>query len=473
MPLPTPNLNESASAWLARCMADPTMVAEYPDAESRSQACGIIRQRAVQADGAAGGMPETGQGNTGVTNNPSSAAYRVGGTPVHEFRLVGFGPVAVDRPAKGGPFSFTRAQAEQLVAWFNKLGRRLAIDYDHQSIPDLNTRPDGLAPAAGWIGRLEIRPDGLWAADVEWTPQAAAMLASGQYAYFSPVIYWRDREQQIPAGLGPVALTNDPAMAGVPALAASRLKATAFSSQHSEVSRKTDQRSVPQLVPKSVTQGSNFPDRAVERISAATSRGNTGGPRMDLILKALGLQSGATEEEVVAAITALQQQAGGLATVAKELELGEVADAPALVAAVKQRLAPADSGPQVELLKRVAELEKANRDLEFEQLVASGAGKGKVTPAMLPTMRDLFHKDRDAALRLIGDLPVIARETTVFAKDQPVGQADGNDEEAWKAAFAKDHALRHEFGDVDTYVAFRRAESSGLARRLTAKQAGA
>jgi hypothetical protein len=144
-----------------------------------------------------------------------------GGTPVNEFRLIRFGPVEVDRAAVGGAFSFTREMADQALAAFEKLGRRLVIDYEHQSLgKDFNRRIDQLAPAAGWTGKLEVRNDGLWAAGVEWTPRARQLIAAGEYAYFSPVIYWMDETCTQLQSLGPVALTNDPAMRGVQRLAA-------------------------------------------------------------------------------------------------------------------------------------------------------------------------------------------------------------------------------------------------------------
>jgi len=144
------------------------------------------------------------------------------GEPVREFLLIPFGTVEVDRPTAGRSFEFTLRHAESAKRWFDALGRKLAIDYEHQSFGGLNTRPDGLSPAAGWIGGLEVRDDGLWAVDVTWTERAAELLRGGEYRYFSPVIFWTDEEFRDLAGLGPVALTNDPAMRGVAALAASR-----------------------------------------------------------------------------------------------------------------------------------------------------------------------------------------------------------------------------------------------------------
>ena len=154
-------------------------------------------------------------------------AFKVGGTPVREFLLLRFGPIEVERALAGRSFVFTRGHATEAQEAFHRMGRRLAIDYEHQMLGEFNTRRDGLSPAAGWIGGLEVRADGLWAVDVEWTDKGRDVLAKGEYMYFSPVIYWSDEDYAHVVSLGPVALTNDPAMAGVPALAAKRGRSVA------------------------------------------------------------------------------------------------------------------------------------------------------------------------------------------------------------------------------------------------------
>lgn len=158
---------------------------------------------------------------------------KAGGEPVREFLLIPFGQVQVERPLSGRDFEFTRRHAESAITWFESLGRKLAIDYEHQSFDRHNTRADGLRPAAGWVGGLQVRDDGLWATDVSWTPRARELLAAGEYRYFSPVIFWTDEDYGDVAGLGPVALTNDPAMRGVTPLAATR-RTTAATSDDSE-----------------------------------------------------------------------------------------------------------------------------------------------------------------------------------------------------------------------------------------------
>ncbi|MBL8878144.1 MAG: hypothetical protein JNG88_03400 [Phycisphaerales bacterium] len=146
--------------------------------------------------------------------------------PVDEFLLIPFGDVAVERALAGRSFEFTPEHADSAAKWFARLGRKLVIDYEHQSLDRLNSRVDGLRPAAGWIGRLEIRDDGLWAIDVEWTDRARELIAAGEYRYFSPVIYWADEDYRELASLGPVGLTNDPAIRGVAPLAAAKVDST-------------------------------------------------------------------------------------------------------------------------------------------------------------------------------------------------------------------------------------------------------
>lgn len=153
---------------------------------------------------------------------PFAAFATARGEPVTEFLLIPFGEVVVERPIAGDSFVFTRSHAEAAKQWFDRMGRKLAVDYEHQSFDTCNPRCDGLRPAAGWIGGLEVRADGLWAVDVTWTARASELLRSGEYRYFSPVIFWTDEDQTALAALGPVALTNDPAMRGVCPLAAKR-----------------------------------------------------------------------------------------------------------------------------------------------------------------------------------------------------------------------------------------------------------
>lgn len=185
----------------------------------------LLAEAADQADALDAIQPEDSDGEVNAPHIATAVPARVGGEPVGEFLLIPFGEIEVERPLSGTDFAFTPQHAESAVRWFGQLGRKLAIDYEHQSFDHHNVRPDGLRPAAGWIGGLEVRDDGLWATSVNWTERAKELLSAGEYRYFSPVIFWADEDHTDIAGLGPVALTNDPAMHGVTPLAAARHRA--------------------------------------------------------------------------------------------------------------------------------------------------------------------------------------------------------------------------------------------------------
>ena len=85
------------------------------------------------------------------------------------------------------------------------------------------------APAAGWIKRsaLSLMDDqtgeppnlsGLWA-EVEWTPVGLAAIRNKEYKYISPVLM-ADKQGRV-IGLHSVALTNDPALSNMAAVALS------------------------------------------------------------------------------------------------------------------------------------------------------------------------------------------------------------------------------------------------------------
>jgi len=107
-----------------------------------------------------------------------------------------------------GPYRI--ADPAALVAAFAALGMPAAIDYEHQS--DLWDGLPGPTPAAGWIVAVEHRGDdadgGLWGR-VEWTERGAALIASREYRYLSPVFYHHAESGEVLALVG-AGLTNQP-----------------------------------------------------------------------------------------------------------------------------------------------------------------------------------------------------------------------------------------------------------------------
>ncbi|TQN84365.1 UNVERIFIED_ORG: phage I-like protein [Citrobacter freundii] len=125
--------------------------------------------------------------------------------------------------AEGGKWILTAELAAQIVAQVAARATPLVIDYEHQTLHAAkNGKP---APAAGWFSQVEWREGvGLYAIGVEWTDNAAAMIAAGEYKFISPVFAHNKRGEVLE--LLHAALTNTPALDGMDAVmlaAASRL----------------------------------------------------------------------------------------------------------------------------------------------------------------------------------------------------------------------------------------------------------
>ncbi|AZF88289.1 hypothetical protein [Meiothermus phage MMP7] len=102
-------------------------------------------------------------------------------------------------------FLFDREAAASVIERWREYGNRLSIDYEHQALEPVTNGP---VPAAGWFD-LELREDGLWAINVEWTERAQALLAGREYRYFSPAFYTDEKGRIVE--LINLALTNIPA----------------------------------------------------------------------------------------------------------------------------------------------------------------------------------------------------------------------------------------------------------------------
>jgi 8-oxo-dGTP pyrophosphatase MutT (NUDIX family) len=125
-----------------------------------------------------------------------------------------------------GAFALTPTVFSEIVRNFDADGIPVPIDYEHASEqePTAGNIPRHGAPAQGWIHKLENRgDDGLWGL-VEWGPQAADQIRTGQYRYISPAIRFGAKDRQsgheIGAKLTSAGLTNQPFLKGMQVLAA-------------------------------------------------------------------------------------------------------------------------------------------------------------------------------------------------------------------------------------------------------------
>lgn len=138
------------------------------------------------------------------------------------FQLLPVGPFKArdGRPfdVPGGHWLLDGQIAAALIARAKALGQDILIDYDHQTLKvDQNGQP---APAAGWYNGDEIEwreGEGLFIKP-RWTERAAALVAAKEYRFLSAVFPYD--AQGRPLELRMTAITNDPGVVGMQALAA-------------------------------------------------------------------------------------------------------------------------------------------------------------------------------------------------------------------------------------------------------------
>ncbi|MGL6518732.1 phage protease, partial [Aeromonas caviae] len=118
----------------------------------------------------------------------------------------------------GGHWQLDKSIATTLINRAKTLGQDILIDYDHQTLKvDQNGQP---APAAGWYNGDEIEwREGLGLfIKPRWTDRAAAMVDAKEYRFLSAVFPYD--AQGRPLELRMTAITNDPGVVGMQALAA-------------------------------------------------------------------------------------------------------------------------------------------------------------------------------------------------------------------------------------------------------------
>lgn len=216
-----------------------------------------------------------------------------------------------------GRFLFDAEAAKLVMADYEKIGNDIMIDLEHLSLdPDCESYdPD----ARGWC-QLEVRNGSLWAVNVTWTPDGVARLKNRTQRFISPTFLYDEETRRIEA-LYNIAICAIPATHNAPALvAASRVA------------------------------GKNFVSLSIEV--------NKMPPELLKIAQALGLSEGATLEDILAAVKALQD---ATATATAE---------PATEEAALNKLPAAFRGKVMAALTSVTELQKQLAEVRKEQNVS-------------------------------------------------------------------------------------------------------
>lgn len=110
-----------------------------------------------------------------------------------------------------GPFLYNEESERAIMAqWAAREGTDIVVDFEHQTLfTAKNGKP---APASGWIKKMvSVAGRGLFAF-VEWTAEAAAMIAAKQYRYISPVFLTSEDDGGTVLEFRHAGLVNDPGL---------------------------------------------------------------------------------------------------------------------------------------------------------------------------------------------------------------------------------------------------------------------
>jgi phage I-like protein len=217
------------------------------------------------------------------------------------------------------------------------------IDFDHGT----QLRKD--SKAAGWVNKLQVGGPkgeaGVWG-QVEWTPAGKEALASKLYRFFSPT-FMPDAKGVVKFIVGG-SLVNNPALDSIPALASTNQETTL----------------------------------TLEELLAK-------------LRKALGLADTATADDIIAAITALNQNNTAATAAQQLLATGDAAE----VAQLRTDLATLTTRLNAALLSQDAKT--------AEDIVEQGVKDGKIAPAVKAEMLALCKSDVPAFQAMLAKMPVV------------------------------------------------------------------
>lgn len=290
----------------------------------------------------------------------------------------------------------TREDLQGMVEYHQAKGVKIPLDCQHVvsnlagkvglDEAELLRRLPRYSGVAGF-GKLELRGEALYLAEVEYLPIGREVMAAGQFRYFSPAL--RGLDGKSPLRCTSVALTNEPCLNGLVSLAAAE-----------------DGESDENVTPEMVLEAQNQVKQEKEVLMSdekKTAGAAAGTPTLLAVAREV-LGDGVTEENLRSMLAALKTKADSLelAEKGKTADGGEAARTLAVAREVlgdgvtaenlRSQLAAlktkADSG--MELAEKVKKLECAEETRALDTVRKDALSKGKLTQAMLE--RPYFKK---------------------------------------------------------------------------------
>ncbi len=270
----------------------------------------------------------------------------------------------------------------------------LPVDYEHQLLlTKTNGKP---APASGWISAVAYEPGrGLFAA-VSWTAKAREHISADEYRYISPVFRF-DQATGAVLEILSVALTNNPALDGMDAVALAALLPANNTATATEESMDELLERLRWMLNLPITAGPDEIKAELDKLKAMISGGDAAAASVDLLALLKG------KDESITALTAQVEKPdpAKFAPVAALTALQQVN------ATLQAQLAQLASGAQAS---------------KVDSMVQAALADGRLTPALEGWARDLGAKDEAALSAYLTAAAPVAALTGMQTSGLPGGQ---------------------------------------------------
>lgn len=293
------------------------------------------------------------------------------------------------RPVECASWVINAQLAQRLIDAINNKTNPVVIDYEHQTL--LSQKNGMPAPAAGWFKQLEwVEGVGLFATDVKWSKNAAAMIADDEYRFISPFFEYDPVSGNVLTLIN-AGLTNQPALEGMEAVMAAAASYY-FSSAKEE---------------------SSMNEELLERCRWL-----------------LNLPIASTASDIIAELDKLKTQiTAGDSQAAASFNLSTyLTDSKTKIAALTEQVntRKVDMSQFVpidvfhEQQQQIAQLTAQHKAGELEQLITAACSDGRVRGEKMEAFVRQTAKDNpEAARKLIDNLPAIAALTSTQTRGQP------------------------------------------------------
>ncbi len=303
-------------------------------------------------------------------------------------------------------FSLSESHIETILKKHQSKGIMIPIDANHTSLEMANTLgveesdlnhidPTRSGRITLGFAHLSCRDQNVWVSDVSWNELGKKLIHGKQYKYFSPVLKGLNHPENL--RVSSVALTNEPRLDQLPALAASELENfPVFAGAEIEIESETN--------PSTQQQKESKMDELKKMLAQIF--------KIDPAM--LDTEEGiANLKGQIESLTQKKEEADALEMACKkELKMSDVT--PETLAG---RVAVLSEAAQTvkKLQQQVDTLEMAERTRQMDALITQGKSEGKITEATEPHLRKM---DVVALSELLASAPVVVQTQRMNIQSQ-------------------------------------------------------